>query len=166
MEYVASAEGREVPIKLLDGGRRIAIGDRVHQVDMKAIGSNSLLSLLVDNSSYELLVEEHQAGFRVLLEGRLYEIHVQSKDRHRLSGLASARPQAKTRATIRAPMPGMVVSVPVAVGEAVASGDVLAILESMKMENEVRAPQDGVVQEIHVSDGDLVNGDQVLLIVE
>lgn len=166
MEYIAITEGAELSIEILEGGSKIAIGDRVHEVDMKAIGNHSLLSLLVDNTSYELLIEGHEDGFRVLLEGMLYDIRVESKTRHHLSGLASPRPMAKGRATIRAPMPGMVVAVPVAVGQAVSTGDVLVVLESMKMENEVRAPQNGTVREINIADGELVNGDQVLLVVE
>lgn len=166
MEYVAIAEGSEVPIEVLDGGTRVRISGRVHQVDMRDIGNRSLFSLLVDNSSYEVLIEEQKQGFRVLLEGRLYTIRVEGKGRHRLSGLVRPRSMPKEKLTIRAPIPGMVVSVPVTTGQAVAAGDVLIVLESMKMENEVRASQDGVVQVVRVSAGELVNGDQILLVVE
>jgi len=67
---------------------------------------------------------------------------------------------------IRAPMPGVVVAVPVAAGQSVATGQVLIILESMKMENEVRASRAGVVQAVRVRAGDMVNGRQVLAVVE
>jgi biotin carboxyl carrier protein len=62
-------------------------------------------------------------------------------------------------------MPGLVVSVPVAAGETVLAGQVLIVLESMKMENEVSAPQDGVIQALNVAAGELVNANQVLLVV-
>jgi biotin carboxyl carrier protein len=48
----------------------------------------------------------------------------------------------------------------------VSAGDLLLVLESMKMENELRAPQDGVIQAVNVTAGDMVHGDQVLLVVE
>ncbi len=166
MEYVATTENGELPIEILDGGRRIAIGDRLHEVDMKAIGNHMLVSLLVDNCSYEVLLEEREGEYHVLLEGVVYAVRVENKDHRRLSRLARPRAMPMGKITIRAPMPGMVVNVPVAEGQHVSGGDVLVVLESMKMENEVRAPQGGAVREISVAAGDLVNGDQVLLVIE
>ena len=72
----------------------------------------------------------------------------------------------KGESAIRAPIPGTVVSVPVTAGQPVSQGEVLLVLESMKMHNELRSPQDGVIQAVNVAAGDLVKGDQVLLVVE
>jgi biotin carboxyl carrier protein len=166
VEYVAVTEGGELSVEVIDGGRRVRIGGQVYDVDMRDIGSQSLFSLLVDGSSYEVLVEEQGDGFRVLLEGRLHTVRVQSQDRYRLSKLVSPKQQPEGKVDVRAPIPGLVVSVPVSAGQSVAAGDVLLVLESMKMENELRAPQDGVVQAVNVAAGDLVNGDQILLVVE
>ncbi len=57
---------------------------------------------------------------------------------------------------VRAPMPGTIVSVNVKTGDAVKSGDVLLILESMKIKNEITAPQDGTVSEVFVAEGQYV----------
>ena len=65
-------------------------------------------------------------------------------------------------AEVKAPMPGTILSVKVLAGDTVAAGDVLAILEAMKMENEIIAPTDGVIGEILVSANDSVQSDQVL----
>lgn len=59
--------------------------------------------------------------------------------------------------TVKAPMPGTVLSIKVAAGQAVKRGDVLLILEAMKMENEISAPADGVVAGIRVQAGSTVN---------
>lgn len=67
------------------------------------------------------------------------------------------------RTEVIAPMPGTIVSIDVSPGQSVAQGDVLAILEAMKMENEIIAPVDGVINEILVSTNDSVKSDQVLL---
>ncbi len=65
-----------------------------------------------------------------------------------------------------APMPGKVIDVRVRQGDEVKAGDVLVILEAMKMEHPMKAPQDGVVTEIHVAVGDQVDGGALLLHVE
>ncbi len=57
---------------------------------------------------------------------------------------------------IEAPMPGKILDVKVSPGQAVKKGDVLVILEAMKMENEIVTPSDGVVAGIHVASGDSV----------
>ncbi len=63
---------------------------------------------------------------------------------------------------VNAPMPGKILSVKASAGQAVKKGDVLLILEAMKMENEVVAPQDGTVASINVAAGDSVEAGAVL----
>lgn len=63
---------------------------------------------------------------------------------------------------VNAPMQGKIVSVKASVGQAVKKGDVILILEAMKMENEVVAPQDGTIASINVSDGDKVESGAVV----
>jgi biotin carboxyl carrier protein len=63
----------------------------------------------------------------------------------------------------RAPMPGVVLSVRVSVGERVAAGTVIAIIESMKLETTIRASQHGVVEKIHVREGASFDRDAVLV---
>src|SRR6266849_1665625 len=63
----------------------------------------------------------------------------------------------------RAPMPGIVLSVRVSVGERVAAGTVVAIIESMKLETAIRASQDGIVEKIHVRDGESFDRDAALV---
>lgn len=63
---------------------------------------------------------------------------------------------------VNAPMPGKIVGTKVSVGQAVKRGDVLLILEAMKMENEIVAPEDGTVASINVSVGDMVESNALL----
>ena len=65
--------------------------------------------------------------------------------------------------TVNSPMPGTIMSVAVKVGDAVKSGDVLCILEAMKMENEIVAPSDGTVASVNVSQGQSVNSGDLLI---
>jgi 3-methylcrotonyl-CoA carboxylase alpha subunit len=67
---------------------------------------------------------------------------------------------------VRAPMTGKVVAVPVAVGQQVARGDVLVVVEAMKMEQPLEAPMDGRVAEVRCAVGDQVDGGVELVILE
>ena len=76
---------------------------------------------------------------------------------------APASPAAAGAVEVKAPMPGNILDVKVAAGASVKAGDVLVILEAMKMENEIVAPQDGTVASINVHKGDTVNSGDTLV---
>ena len=76
---------------------------------------------------------------------------------------APAAPVAAGAETINAPMPGNIVNVMVKAGDTVAKGQVLLVLEAMKMENEIMSPRDGVVAGVHVSKGESVDSGKLLV---
>ena len=76
---------------------------------------------------------------------------------------AAAPAGAAGTVAVKAPMPGNILDVKVAAGASVKAGDVLVILEAMKMENEIVAPQDGTVASVNVNKGDTVNSGDVLV---
>ena len=76
---------------------------------------------------------------------------------------APAAPASAGAVEVKAPMPGNILDVKVAAGASVKAGDVLVILEAMKMENEIVAPQDGTVASVNVNKGDTVNSGDVLV---
>ena len=83
---------------------------------------------------------------------------------------APAAPSAPAAPTasgtqVKAPMPGSILAVKASVGQAVKAGDVLVVLEAMKMENDIVASCDGTVKEILVTKGATVNTDDVLAII-
>ena len=80
---------------------------------------------------------------------------------------APAAPAAPTASgtQVKAPMPGSILAVKASVGQAVKAGDVLVVLEAMKMENDITAPCDGTVKEIVVTKGTTVNTDDVLVVM-
>ncbi|MBQ8005176.1 MAG: biotin/lipoyl-binding protein, partial [Clostridia bacterium] len=74
-----------------------------------------------------------------------------------------AAPAAVGANAIKAPMQGNIMKVNVQPGTAVKKGDVLLVLEAMKMENDIKAPEDGTVASVNVKSGDTVATDDVLL---
>lgn len=66
---------------------------------------------------------------------------------------------------VRSPMPGTIIKVNVTAGQAIKEGDVLVILEAMKMENEIMAPRSGVISQVIVSKGSTVETDGPLIVI-
>ena len=83
----------------------------------------------------------------------------------RLRAAAGGRVAETGEYHLRAPMPGLVVAIPVAEGQAVKKGEVILILESMKMQNELKSPRDGTIGRIRVRPGESVEQKQTLLSV-
>ena len=103
--------------------------------------------------------------YNITVNGVAYSVSVEEP----AAGAApvAAAPKAAAGAAgavaVKAPMPGNILDVKVAAGASVKAGDVLVILEAMKMENEIVAPQDGTVASINVNKGDTVNSGDVLV---
>lgn len=76
----------------------------------------------------------------------------------------AAAPAGATK--VESPMPGTIVSVAVSAGQSVKSGDILCVLEAMKMENEILAPRDGKVAGVYTSKGASVNTGDVLIAID
>ena len=91
--------------------------------------------------------------------------HLVDERKIRVGGTQSGL-ELQGRQLISVPMPGKIIAVLVAEGDAVEKGQGLVIVEAMKMENEVRSPVTGAVREIKVKPGDTVEGGAVLLVVE
>ena len=112
--------------------------------------------------------------YTVTVNGTAYEVTVESVSGGRMASAPVARtasaPVAAPAAsgsgeTVSSPMPGTILDVKVAAGQVVKSGDILFILEAMKMENEIFAPCDGTVSSVAVSKGAAVNPGDVLCVI-
>ena len=111
----------------------------------------------------------------VTLNGKNYEVEVEETDAviTAVTDAAPAAPPAPAAAPAAAadgqkvlsPMPGTILSVNVSVGSAVKAGEVILILEAMKMENEIVAPCDGTVKQLAVQKGSTVATDALLAVV-
>jgi len=102
-------------------------------------------------------------AWHVELEGRLIQVRVDDERTHHLRELTAEVGRGATELELRAPMPGLVVRVAVAEGDAVRAGDTLVVMEAMKMENELRAEEGGVVAEVHAAEGVTVDRDDLLV---
>lgn len=101
--------------------------------------------------------------YRVNVNGSLYEVEIEEMQAPATMSAAKPAPAAPAApvaagagAKVNAPMPGTILDVRVQNGAKVKKGDVLVILEAMKMENEIQAPCDGTVTSVAVRKGDSV----------
>jgi biotin carboxyl carrier protein len=167
--YHVELEGRAVTVEISerDDGLYARIDDGAEQrVDVSTSKPGGELSLLFGGRVVRGLVGSSHQGMTVVARGRTVDVTVLDARAARLaSAAAGGRPRASESA-IRAPMPGLVVSVPVAAGEAVAKGTTIVILSAMKMQNELTAPGDATVKEILVGPGQTVEQNQVLVRLE
>jgi biotin carboxyl carrier protein len=164
MEYVTTIGDQEFHVEVLDK-RHIRVNGKVMEIDFESISGQPVYSLLIDGKSYEAFVSPDEDQWEVLLLGRQYPVRVEDARERRLRAAAGGAPEGHGDYQLKAPMPGLVVAVPVEENQQVEKGQVLLILESMKMQNELRAPRAGRVQRIKVKAGESVERRQVLLTV-
>lgn len=110
--------------------------------------------ITVNGTAYDVAVEELGAGAAPAAVAAPAPVAAAAP--------APAAPAAAGSIEVAAPMPGKILDVKAGVGTAVKKGDVILILEAMKMENDVVAPEDGTVASINVSAGDAVEAGDVL----
>ncbi len=164
MKYEVTVGEHSYTIEILRDGHILLNGEEVH-VDFGGLSQIGLYSLLVNNESFEALVEQHGDIWQVMMRGNLYEVAVADERSQLLRARAKTLVPETGEVAIRAPMPGLVVAIPVEVGQQVAAGEKLVILESMKMENELKAPRAGRVERIMVQPGNSVEQNQTLVVI-
>ena len=165
MKYVATVgdESRVVDVTSGDGRYRLRIGDTEWEVDARSTAAG-IYSLLIGGVSYVADVAERDGVRVVEVGGERYEITVEEHTRHIIRTRGGAAAGAGSR-TLTAPLPGKISRVAVRPGDAVNAGDILLVIEAMKMENEFRASAAGTVAEVRVAAGAAVNAGDVLIVM-
>jgi len=164
MKYVTTVANKEYTIEVIDE-KHISINGKVMQVDFESVSGQPVYSMLIDGKSYEAYVYQGEEEWQVLLHGRQYPVKVEDERERRMKSAVGGKAETTGEFHLKAPMPGLVVAVTVEEGQQVEKGQVLAILESMKMQNELKAPHAGTVQRIKVKAGESVEIKQTLLSV-
>lgn len=168
MAYIVTCNGKEWHIGVEErhpGLYAVNLGGKEYLVDYHESRDN-LLSLIINGRSYEVDLDLPDKGemYQVDIQGDHFELEVMEEKRRKLAGKLSAG--FSGRQEITAPMSGNVCKVLVKEGDLVESGQVLMILEAMKMMNEIKAPVAGVIGSLKATAGVPVATDELLCVVE
>lgn len=133
------------------------IDDVVTPVGLETQGDGRAI-LHVGDQAFNILIALDGDRAFIHLDGREYEVAYESA-----TAVFEHEAEATGDAVARAPMPGSVVATPVAAGQTVAEGDVLIVIESMKLETSIAAPRAGIVEAVHVALGQTFDRDAPLV---
>lgn len=165
MKYITTIDGTDYEVDLLPN-QKVLVNGQEYQVNFEEVGRQLVYSLLVDGRSFEAHVSEEDDQLKVLIQGTMYSADVIEEREKRLREAGGELSAVNGNYILAAPMPGLVVKLPVKVGDQVALGDVLVILESMKMQNELKSPQAGTVTEVYVEEGASVEKRDEMMVIE
>lgn len=159
MKYTVTAGGQAFEVEV-DHDRLVWVNGRPLYVEMEQVGGLPVYSLALDDAGYVLFVEKKREEYLVEVQGQLCPVEVRLQ-RSQLESQRDDCPDGDGAClTISAPLPGRLTSLPVALGEGVEAGQVVAEVESMKMQMELKASLAGVVEAIHGPvDRDVVQGE-------
>ncbi|PKQ70203.1 acetyl-CoA carboxylase biotin carboxyl carrier protein subunit [Raineya orbicola] len=133
--------------------------------DSVSINENTL-HCLYENKSFvvEIVKADYlEKNFVLKINGKKYEYTAQTEMDLLLEKLGMQKSSGLRVGQLKAPMPGLIVDVRIAEGQQVQKGDVLLILEAMKMENAIKAPADATIKTICIKKGDSVEKNKVLI---
>ena len=165
MKYITTVEDKQFLVEIIDE-KHVSVDGKIYNVDFESVSGQPVFSLIVDGKSHEAYVQEGDETWQVLMRGQLYPVKVEDEREKRLRAAAGGGVAETGEFHLKAPMPGLVIAIPVTEGQEVKKGQVLLILESMKMQNELKAPRDGKVSRIRVKPGESVEQKQALLSVQ
>jgi len=156
-EFTLSVDGQEHEIEI--HGNSLLVDGQPFVIGLE----NGALT--VDGIVYDVSLSENSA----VVDGKAYQVEAAGMTVK--AAPAKKAPSKKKQAaagagSVTAMMPGAILRVLVGEGDTVESGDVVVILEAMKMENEIHAHKSGVVTRVHVEPGDSVENDQPLVDID
>ena len=144
---------------------QLTIDGKPYEVDI-VMAENGSCSILHNGNSFNAGLVRGEGGksYDISMLQRSFHVDIvdtQAKYLHMKKGA-----DEKQGDKILAPMPGKVVSIPVKVGDRLASGDIAVVLEAMKMQSNYKVTSDCRIKEILVQEGDNITGDQTLITLE
>lgn len=166
-DWVVVAEGGSRPVSVAADGQGLVISlpdeDRTLRVEeVRWKPGASLFSARLDGREFTATVAPAAEGFNIRLRAARQRVQVLTPLSAELHRRLPVKAPPDTSRLVVSPMPGLVVSVDVAAGDEVKEGQVVCVIEAMKMQNIIRAERDGVIKMLNAKAGESVAADDVL----
>ena len=121
----------------------------------------------VDGEEFDVELEKQGGVWNVAIEGEIFNIEIEGSSVGESSGSkGKKRGRGNKSGTISSTIPGKIISISVEEGDNVGEGDVVMILEAMKMQNEIQAPLSGIVTAINCKPGDSIEANSPLVVIQ
>ncbi|MCX6282327.1 MAG: biotin/lipoyl-binding protein [Bacteroidetes bacterium] len=169
MAYEVNLGNRSAKVEVLNrDGNNVLLDIDGHKYDVDiAMVERGVYSILYNGHSYNIELIEGDSSKKYIVNTFAKTFNVEIVDAE--SKYINSRKQGMAQEEenfVASPMPGKVVKIPVRVGEQVAAGQTLIVVEAMKMQSEFKASHDKTVLEILVKEGDTVNAHQLMMKLE
>jgi len=161
-EFLLDGLPQVISLEKKDGRLVIQLGETLLEADVETV-ADGIISFLVGERSYLAHFGRDQTRIVVQIGGTRVVVRPPGQAARPERGEAGGQ---KGLSLVRAPMPGKVIQLSVAEGEAVRKNQTLAVVEAMKMENEIKSPHEAKVGRIFVAVGELVDSDRPLIELE
>jgi propionyl-CoA carboxylase alpha chain len=141
----------------------VDVGGRPLAIETGWLPGEPLMHAQVDGEAVVVQIDVAGSGWRLIHEGGQAEALVLTPRQAELYTLMPVKAAPDTSKFLLSPMPGLLASVAVSEGQEIKTGEVLAVVEAMKMENVLRATRDGTVKTLHAKAGDSLRVDQKII---
>ena len=166
MKYIVTVGGKRVEVTV-DGDEVLIDGRSIAASVSDVEGTPVRLAKIGDDVHRVVVRRREGRGHNVLwMDGFTYDVEALDERTRAIRDLAGAAAQSLGPSPLKAPMPGLIVRVNVAVGDEVAAGQGLVVMEAMKMENELRSASAGRVKAVHATPGTAVEKGALLVELE
>jgi propionyl-CoA carboxylase alpha chain len=156
----------DVLVDLDEDGADISIAGKTHRLETRKRPGGRVFEGVFDNEPFAVKMKVEPEGYLLKLRGAAVRALVTSPRGAELHKKIPEKQKADTSKLIISPMPGLIVSIDVKEGQDVKSGEGVAVVEAMKMQNIIRAERDGVVKKVHFAAGASVAADEVMIELE
>jgi len=155
----------ELEVEEHEGHFRVRLGDEWHPLDLVRVGDSARYSLLLNNRPHDIFAVESPQGYHIVIGSRMFAVSAPKEKRGRSAGGPADIDAADGEWVLTSPMAGIIQDVRVQPGDEVESGQVVLVIEAMKMQNDLHARRAGTVKAVYVTKGQRVDQGAPLLVL-
>lgn len=166
-KYLTTVESTDIKadVELMSGNKAVVNGEE-YSFDYRFLNPNVMILRINNENFYLTCFDDEDELIEVNIDSDVYKVRSKSELDLLVEKLSGNKADAKIRKEVYSPMPGIIKKLNVTEGQPVNKGEVLLVLEAMKMENEIKAVKDCVIKKINVEAMSSVEKNELLMMLE